>query len=523
MKIASSQTRWLAQESTRTVLRRASTAAAVLAVLAAAIGVPIMGPQPDSGTNPVLAIARADCPPDCGGGPGNGGTPTGPPGGGTEFVPPSIPAMPSYDPGRGQPPLDQNNGISIYNSAAPQPSQAAQPSQASVQNQDGSYSRAANGEQQPIQHGPEQNQEVSKEFSLKQQQLSQNPDNQLNNPQQAAQELSDSEQNPTQAAQKANQPEQPQGDQQNTKCTSPNDAHLVVDDTREFGNTYPDFPRSFNNGLTQPAGPYEALTGDPVGDNVDAPMRLSVSLGNSIDQTDIGTGPYGKAVAEPPSPWDKETEARVITNSTIPNTNGLFIGEVATGPDIDHIYPHGRKVFQETAAGPAKMVSQLPDDLAAVTAYAENGMVALIGTRGNGNGAREMWQVPASELQKATFDLYSYASRAFNDPGKGQGTLTKTMFNGEEFWVLYETTNDQQGARTTMTTRMARTLDELVTTNRHPIQFKNGNPISSGYHGADQVPLNNDGLLSVLTSRGGADDGYGISELRGAFQCLASS
>ncbi|WP_236743126.1 matrixin family metalloprotease [Mycobacteroides franklinii] len=98
----------------------------------------------------MMAIARADCPPDCGGGPGNGGMPSGPPGGGTEFVPPSMPATPSYDPGRGQPPLDQNNGISIYNSAAPQPSQAAQPSQSPVQNQDGSYNRAANGEQQPI-------------------------------------------------------------------------------------------------------------------------------------------------------------------------------------------------------------------------------------------------------------------------------------------------------------------------------------------------------------------------------------
>ncbi|MGC7215503.1 hypothetical protein RA984_21285, partial [Mycobacteroides abscessus subsp. massiliense] len=63
-----------------------------------------------------------------------------------------MPAMPSYDPGRGQPPLDQNNGISIYNSAAPQPSQAAQPSQAPVQNQDGTYNRAANGERQPINH-----------------------------------------------------------------------------------------------------------------------------------------------------------------------------------------------------------------------------------------------------------------------------------------------------------------------------------------------------------------------------------
>lgn len=174
MKIASSQTRWLAQESTRKVLRRASTTAAVLAVLAAAIGVPVMSPQPDSGTNPVLAIARADCPPDCGGGPGNGGTPTGPPGGGTEFVPPSIPAMPSYDPGRGQPPLDQNNGISIYNSAAPQPSQAAQPSQAPVQNQDGSYGRAANGEQQPVNYNnAPNNQQINNDWQDLSNQLNQ--------------------------------------------------------------------------------------------------------------------------------------------------------------------------------------------------------------------------------------------------------------------------------------------------------------------------------------------------------------
>ncbi|MGH3952739.1 MAG: DUF2599 domain-containing protein [Mycobacterium sp.] len=176
MKIESSQTRWLAQESTRKVLRRVSTTAAVLTVLAAAIGVPVVSPQHDSGTNPVLAIARADCPPDCGGGPGNGGTPSGPPGGGTEFVPPSMPAMPSYEPGRGQPPLDQNNGVSIYNSAAPQPSQAAQPSQPPVQNQDGSFNRASNGEQQPVNYNNAPgNQEVSQDW----QQLSDRLNNQM--------------------------------------------------------------------------------------------------------------------------------------------------------------------------------------------------------------------------------------------------------------------------------------------------------------------------------------------------------
>ncbi|TEA06650.1 DUF6973 domain-containing protein [Mycobacteroides salmoniphilum] len=155
-------------------LRRASCAAAVVAIVAAAIGLSVIAPESTFGSGSMVAIARADCPPDCGGGPGNGGTPSGPPGGGTEFAPPSMSAMPSYEPGRGQPPLDQNNGISIYNSAAPQPSQAAQPSQQPVQNQDGSYNRAANGEQQPINYNnAPNNQQLNNDW--------QNLSNQLNN------------------------------------------------------------------------------------------------------------------------------------------------------------------------------------------------------------------------------------------------------------------------------------------------------------------------------------------------------
>ncbi|WP_235660074.1 hypothetical protein [Mycobacteroides abscessus] len=181
MKIKSSKTHWLAIDSTHRVLRRASGTVAVLAVMAAAIGVPVITPEPTSGTNPVLAIARADCPPDCG--PGGGGTPTGPPGGGTEFVPPSMPAMPAYEPGRGQPPLDQNNSISIYNSAAPQPSQAAQPSQTRAENQNGSYGRAANGEQQPInyQRAPT-NQEINQDWQNLSHQQNKDPENQAREP-----------------------------------------------------------------------------------------------------------------------------------------------------------------------------------------------------------------------------------------------------------------------------------------------------------------------------------------------------
>ncbi|MEU9808974.1 hypothetical protein [Mycobacterium sp. NPDC050853] len=81
--------------------------------------------------------------------------------------------MPSYDPGRGQPPLDQNNGVSIYNSAAPQPSQAAQPSQAPTQNQDGTYNRAANGEQQPINHNAPNNQQLNNNWQKLSDQLNQ--------------------------------------------------------------------------------------------------------------------------------------------------------------------------------------------------------------------------------------------------------------------------------------------------------------------------------------------------------------
>lgn len=61
--------------------------------------------------------ARAACPPDCG---GPGGS-DGPPGGGQMFQPPSQggPQMPDYQGGINQPPLDQNSGISIYNTQAP--------------------------------------------------------------------------------------------------------------------------------------------------------------------------------------------------------------------------------------------------------------------------------------------------------------------------------------------------------------------------------------------------------------------
>ncbi|WP_237076700.1 hypothetical protein [Mycobacteroides abscessus] len=173
MKFASTKSRSAEKACMLRIIRRTASAGAVAAVVATAVGLPVIAPETTDGASPMMAIARADCPPDCGGGPGNGGMPSGPPGGGTEFVPPSIPAMPSYDPGRGQPPLDQNNGISIYNSSAPQPSQAAQPSQAPAQNQDGTYNRAANGEQQPINHNAPNNQQLNNNWQRLSDQLNQ--------------------------------------------------------------------------------------------------------------------------------------------------------------------------------------------------------------------------------------------------------------------------------------------------------------------------------------------------------------
>ncbi|MFA4091179.1 hypothetical protein [Mycobacteroides chelonae] len=69
--------------------------------------------SPADYTGPGAApLARAACPPDCGG----GGGLDGPPGGGSQFRPPDMPAQqPDYQGGINQAPLNQNSGISIYN------------------------------------------------------------------------------------------------------------------------------------------------------------------------------------------------------------------------------------------------------------------------------------------------------------------------------------------------------------------------------------------------------------------------
>lgn len=129
--------------------QKVAATAAVIAVLAFSAGGLGLGWF----TPATVPQAHAACPPDCGG----GGGLDGPPGGGSQFRPPDMPAsQPDYSSGNyGRPPLDQNSGISIYNE---NPASGQVPSQTGGQqsmqepafqaNPDGSW-QARNGEWSP--------------------------------------------------------------------------------------------------------------------------------------------------------------------------------------------------------------------------------------------------------------------------------------------------------------------------------------------------------------------------------------
>ncbi|GAB5903090.1 hypothetical protein [Mycobacteroides chelonae] len=91
--------------------------AAVIALIwFSAMGFGLASPQDYTGPG-AAPLARAACPPDCGG----GGGLDGPPGGGSQFRPPDMPAQqPDYQGGINQAPLNQNSGISIYNESPAQ-------------------------------------------------------------------------------------------------------------------------------------------------------------------------------------------------------------------------------------------------------------------------------------------------------------------------------------------------------------------------------------------------------------------
>lgn len=104
--------------------------------------------SPTDYTGPGAApLARAACPPDCGG----GGGLDGPPGGGSQFRPPDMPAQqPDYQGGINQAPLNQNSGISIYNES---PAQGGGQQASQNMGPQMSGQRAAHGEPLPN-YGP---------------------------------------------------------------------------------------------------------------------------------------------------------------------------------------------------------------------------------------------------------------------------------------------------------------------------------------------------------------------------------
>ncbi len=98
-------------------------------------------------TPATVPVARAACPPDCG---GPGGS-DGPPGGGQMFQPPSQggPQMPDYQGGINQPPMDQNGSISIYNTQAPSISNNGAHGSSGQQGPQQGWDQPAHGTQPP--------------------------------------------------------------------------------------------------------------------------------------------------------------------------------------------------------------------------------------------------------------------------------------------------------------------------------------------------------------------------------------
>ncbi len=97
-------------------------------------------------TPATVPVARAACPPDCG---GPGGS-DGPPGGGQMFQPPSQGGqqMPDYQGGINQPPMDQNGSVSIYNTQAPSAGNSTG-SQGAQQGPQQGWDQPAHGTQPP--------------------------------------------------------------------------------------------------------------------------------------------------------------------------------------------------------------------------------------------------------------------------------------------------------------------------------------------------------------------------------------
>lgn len=147
------KTRWcrvLQQQPTRPVVQRARrrvraalVAVAVIAVGAGTVQVATIRTAPGSGFSTIATVGADPT-----------GGPTGGPGGpdgmnGGAFQPPGLPPqMPDYQGGNNLPPLDQNSGISIYNSGNPQAPQQVPGQQGGQQPQQG-WDQPAHGTQPP--------------------------------------------------------------------------------------------------------------------------------------------------------------------------------------------------------------------------------------------------------------------------------------------------------------------------------------------------------------------------------------
>ena len=185
-------------------LRRASAVVAIGALIVGGAKVVDGHTLPGSGFSAVATVA-AD--------------PTGPPGptggmdggmNGSQFQPPQMPSsMPDYQGGNNQPPLDQNNGVSIYNSGAPQAGQQAPGQQAGQQAQQGQqpdhgtqipdYQTAT-----PYTQGPGK---ANPDYQAPQQQAPQQP--------QQGQQPQQQQQQPQQQNQDSQQPDQQNNDDNN--------------------------------------------------------------------------------------------------------------------------------------------------------------------------------------------------------------------------------------------------------------------------------------------------------------------
>lgn len=183
-------------------LRRASAVVAIIALAVGGAKVVDDNTVAGSGFSAVATVA-AD--------PTGPGGPTGGPGmdGGQQFQPPQMPSsMPDYQGGNNQPPMDQNSGISIYNTGSPgaqqvpgqqagqQPQQAQQPAHGT---QIPDYQTAT-----PYTQGPGQ---ANPDYQAPQQNSPQQPQQGQQQPQQ---------QQPSQAPSQTQQPEQPQNKQDDT-------------------------------------------------------------------------------------------------------------------------------------------------------------------------------------------------------------------------------------------------------------------------------------------------------------------